>query len=373
MTVVSDDRLCIVCLSSGAKALRYDFESKIEQLEDKKYQRRRVNVRRRRLVSGVSDSPVRERRISAELGVKCFACGSFVIDRNIANDETFDKWWTTPRRAALSHALRRRVGVPRFKNTNYPHLSEKSLDSIVQQGAVLPTPPEQANNIIRLIGGKWRETGQSVELGGGDWAYAGCESISNLIALAQDLRDEGLISHDMSTQSNHADMRALNVRLSMSGWRYLESLQTRSAFLNDGFIAMQFGDRRVDEFVQKVIQGRVSDQLGKKIQRCDSPGQTRAGVIDNIMREAIENASFVLVELSHGNRGAYWEAGLAEGLRKPVIYLCEQGVWENPETRPHFDVNHRTTVMWDENNPDDFVRRLVPTIKNSLRHHYPDT
>ncbi|RIJ16083.1 hypothetical protein D1227_05750 [Henriciella mobilis] len=131
---------------------------------------------------------------------------------------------------------------------------------------------------------------------------------------------------------------------------------------------MQFGNERLDKFVEQSIQSAVAEHLGIQIHRIDSPGKTKAGLIDNNMREAIEDASFVLVELSHGNLGAYWEAGLAEGLGKPVIYLCEQAVWDDTKTRPHFDVNHRTTIMWDEAKPDEFVTTLVATIKNSLRH-----
>ena len=38
---------------------------------------------------------------------------------------------------------------------------------------------------------------------------------------------------------------------------------------------------------------------------------SRAGVIDNIMRIEVRDAKFVLVDLTHDNNGAYWEAGYA--------------------------------------------------------------
>lgn len=165
------------------------------------------------------------------------------------------------------------------------------------------------------------------------------------------------------------EVSVLNARLSLRGWERWEALKQGQARSRNGFIAMQFGDPRLDGFVQNVVQAGVRAELGVEIHRVDSPDRIEAGLIDNIMREAIEDAAFVLVELSHGNRGAYWEAGLAEGLGKPVIYLCEQGVWDNPspEQKVHFDVKHRTTVMWDEANPEPFVKNLVATIKNSLR------
>src|SRR3546814_6925901 len=72
----------------------------------------------------------------------------------------------------------------------------------------------------------------------------------------------------------------------------------------------------------------------------------RAGIIDNIMRSQIRDAAFVIVDLTHDNSGAYWEAGYAEGLGKPVIYICEKAKFDKAKT--HFDTNHCTTVVRSE-------------------------
>jgi hypothetical protein len=44
--------------------------------------------------------------------------------------------------------------------------------------------------------------------------------------------------------------------------------------------------------------------------------------------------------------GAYWEAGFAEGLGKPVIYTCSHEAFADPHRRPHFDTNYHLTVIW---------------------------
>ena len=41
------------------------------------------------------------------------------------------------------------------------------------------------------------------------------------------------------------------------------------------------------------------------------------------MRVQIRASRFVICDLTHGNRGAYWEAGFAEGIGRPVIFVCE--------------------------------------------------
>lgn len=69
-------------------------------------------------------------------------------------------------------------------------------------------------------------------------------------------------------------------------------------------------------------------------------------------------------DLTNNNIGAYWEAGYAEGLGKPVIYLCEKSQFN--EFKTHFDTNHHTTVVWDENDMDAAVKNLKDTIRATL-------
>jgi nucleoside 2-deoxyribosyltransferase len=64
--------------------------------------------------------------------------------------------------------------------------------------------------------------------------------------------------------------------------------------------------------------------------------------------------------LSDAIAGAYWEAGLAEGLGKPVIYICRDGI----ET--HFDTDHRQTVRWDLTRLGETAARLKAVIRNTL-------
>jgi nucleoside 2-deoxyribosyltransferase len=90
----------------------------------------------------------------------------------------------------------------------------------------------------------------------------------------------------------------------------------------------------------------------------------KAGIIDNLLRAQIRDSAFVLVDLTHDNSGAYWEAGYAEGLGKPVLYLCEKNKFAEKQT--HFDTNHCTTVIWDVENPSRFSEELVATIRRSL-------
>lgn len=125
---------------------------------------------------------------------------------------------------------------------------------------------------------------------------------------------------------------------------------------------MKFGDGVLDPFVDDVVKPAVRASIAYDL--VDLRSVSRAGVIDNILRAQIRDAAFVLVDLTHDNAGAYWEAGYAEGLGKPVIYICEQGKFDS--TKTHFDTNHCTTVLWTTSNPDGFTDQLVATLRRSL-------
>jgi hypothetical protein len=105
---------------------------------------------------------------------------------------------------------------------------------------------------------------------------------------------------------------------------------------------------------------------GFDLQRLDQ-GQP-AGLSDDQLRVRIRQARFLVCDLTHGNRGAYWEAGFAEGLGRPVIYTCRRDVFEDAthEHHPHFDAAHWVTVPWDPTDPAAAALKLKATIRATL-------
>lgn len=156
--------------------------------------------------------------------------------------------------------------------------------------------------------------------------------------------------------------RLMNVNLTLDGWEKYEA-ERRGEFSGKyGFIAMKFDDPILDTLVGEAIKPALREELGFEI--LDMRDVARAGVIDNIMRAQIRDAAFVLVDLTHDNFGAYWEAGYAEGLGKPVVYICEKEKFDQAQT--HFDTNHCTTGLWAEDNTKQFVKQLIATLRRSL-------
>ena len=129
-----------------------------------------------------------------------------------------------------------------------------------------------------------------------------------------------------------------------------------------GFLAMQYDDPDLERMAKNHIKDAISKELGYEVQ--DLRDVARAGIIDDIMRTTIRGADFVIADLTHDNNGVYWEAGFAEGLGIPVIYICQADKFRKFKT--HFDTNHLTTIKWRLEDADGFREELVETVRRTI-------
>lgn len=233
--------------------------------------------------------------------------------------------------------------------------------------ARLPTPAFQAANLIRVIGDYQSDTGLGYFVDGvRDAPLVGSFNQPMFDQLLQELINRNLLVR-MGTETRENPrgdgvIEGALFGLSLEGWERYEVERAGKISGRYGFLAMKFGDPTLEAFVERAVKPPVSDALGYPV--VDLRNVSRAGVIDNILREQIRDAAFVLVDLTHDNAGAYWEAGYAEGLGKPVVYLCERAKFDSAKT--HFDTNHCTTVLWSTDDEQLFSRELIATLRRSL-------
>ena len=224
------------------------------------------------------------------------------------------------------------------------------------------SPAVQAMNLIRYVGDRVLESGEPIRNLPCDPKIADSPSKEFFIQIVEELYEQGFLRMLEPQPVSGGEVIFSFVTLSLRGWEQYEAEKRGQFGGNYGFIAMQFGDTDLDNFVQSVVKPTVKENIGYDL--VDMRDVSQAGVIDNIMRVQIRDAAFVIAELSHDNLGAYWEAGYAEGLGKPVIYVCEQKKFNEKST--HFDTNHCTTIFWDRENDEDFKKDLIATIRRSL-------
>ena len=223
-------------------------------------------------------------------------------------------------------------------------------------------PAVLAVNLIRYIGDEISKSGKLIHQLGERGIAVNSDASSEELALQlfAELCQNGIIRASEPITSRRGSY-FLNVGLTLRGWERYHSEKRGKFEGNYGFLAMEFDDTELETFVRDVLKPAVK---GIGFELLDMRDSARAGVIDNIMRVKIRDAMFVIADLTHDNNGAYWEAGFAEGLGKPVIYICNEEKFENKGT--HFDTNHCTTVPWSRHDDEVFRERMTATLRRSL-------
>lgn len=325
----------------------------------------------------------------------CDVCGNYTTDLELAlqaRSGTCDTghWELTKvQRTVLSHRIRlrsdtemARLGSHLASASDEPsdhhfsadagwfRVTSETLDHLRSE-ARSPTPAEQAENAIRFIGDYVSAHGESLQrIPDAFRSVIGASDYESGLWVVQQLQAKGLVDIGGTTSRSRTSAAGtgqiiqrslLSTTLSLDGWREYEQAGRGGFEGNYGFVALQFNDPELDELLA-ATKATVLKETGYDL--IDMRDVEQAGVIDNIMRLKIADAAFVLADLTHGNLGAYWEAGYAEGLGKPVVYICRKDVFDRGKT--HFDTNHCTTIPWSSDDATGFCRRLIATLRRSL-------
>jgi len=302
------------------------------------------------LICKLSDKTTQAQSSGDNYICDCPNCGKYkltgtlehLIDTRLADQPA--------KRAALSYAIKRAV-----KNTKgFAEFDSKVFERVVSEN-YLPDVMEQANALILTIGTRQDSPGSSCELVPSHLlATIGAVSYRDIIYLIQELLAQKLIAG--STRKESAE-----VKLTFIGWERFHALSKMTTAGHTAFMAMSFSNEKLTELVDQTLRPAVS-QTGFTLVRLDD--QPIAGSIDDRLRLEIRRSAFLISDLTDGNAGAYWEAGFAEGIGKPVIYLCNKQTFKKKGT--HFDTSHHHTVLWDQDEPEQAAEDLKATIRATL-------
>jgi hypothetical protein len=216
-----------------------------------------------------------------------------------------------------------------------------------------PSPIEQIHHLIRFLGDNLKysgdEFGYEDDINSLRLLSASCcvnnHNLDNIIANAAEL-DYIKIIDDAS------------LTLTMHGWEKYHELKKGISNSKKIFMAMKFDEKQI-KFIESSLEPLIK-QLDYDLSRL--PQYTdKENNIDIKLRNAIRDSVLLICDLTHRNNGAYFEAGFAEGLGKPVIYICEQSSFDNKEDKIHFDIAHMEIYQWTEG--DD---KSIDKFKNDM-------
>jgi hypothetical protein len=282
----------------------------------------------------------------------CPQCGGYSLSRSTAYGLTTKLKGDSKRIAVLSHAIRKMQ-----RNTEFPYLDSNLIELILQNS--LPSLTEQINNLILWLGEK-TSPGKTEWIQPSTHQFViGAMTPEGFSLVVKHLIDIGLIEGFISSTID--GITQVDAALTFNGWNYFDQLNRGVLTSRKAFMAMKFGESDLDKIFNQYFKPAVL-ATGFELYKLDE--MPKAGLIDDRLRVEIRTSRFLISDLTHENAGAYWEAGYAEGLGKPVIYTCEKNKFEKQKT--HFDTNHHLTVVWDKDQPELVVEQLKAVIRATL-------
>lgn len=283
----------------------------------------------------------------------CNRCGKFTIPRSL---EAAIQNFLAPEgnSAKISHAIRQANN-----NNQVVALDTPLIEEILKRP--LPSPSEQADILVRWLGEHQADPGKEISLSEEmGVATIGALSREGFNWVLKYLTAQELIEKKSRGVHSTVDP-SIELSLTFAGWQYFNELKKSASSYRKAFMAMKFGDEALNWMLDNVFRPSV-EQTGFCLYKLDD--EPRAGLIDDRLRVEIQSSDFLIADLTHDNLGAYWEAGYAEGLGKPVIYTCEREKFETERT--HFDTNHHLTILWEENKSEPTFEQLKATIRATL-------
>jgi len=287
---------------------------------------------------------------------ECPSCGQYVLTHTARADMEPEIAATTNGRAKLSHALCRTT-----KSQPWIKIDSQRLKDLLSN-TQLPKPAELLDNFIIWLGNAQPSLGASCEVADNIASLIGATNPDDIAFLVDHCKASGLTEGSAERFAGGA-FQIMPLNLTIRGWLRFEELKRGASTARTAFMAMQFGNAELDGVYRTHLIAAVA-ATGFDLNRVDE--EQPAGLIDDHLRVKIRQSRFMIADLTHQNRGAYWEAGYAEGLGIPVIYMCRKDVFDDKTLGTHFDTNHHLTVVWDPANIPDFIKRLKDTIRATL-------
>jgi nucleoside 2-deoxyribosyltransferase len=285
------------------------------------------------------------------LVVDCTRCGKFSVEdflldeyrpRIDENDKT---------KALLSYTVRK------LQKSSPATLTREFLEQTLKQS--LPSPAEATDNLLlELVEQNDGRPGQYFDIREEPRLLSvvgavGFDDIRWLVDNLKRLRLVDILSSGMQPFREVGSITGL-------GWERAEEIRRAHVSSKYAFFARRFANSDLDKIYEECLRPAVRD-TGYELRIVSQ----QAGLIDAIMEDEIRRCRFLIADLTNESAGAYWEAGLAEGLGKPVIYICAEQP-DGSTRKTHFDTNHRHTIPWSLTKIEETAKRLKAVIRNTL-------
>lgn len=246
-------------------------------------------------------------------------------------------------KAHLVSAFLRRLPAEDFTNAGF--IGEGSLDSVFSQ-VRQPDAIEQYDLALTEICRMCPEPGLTSTFNFEvDWPLIVARSQASVSMIIVELVNSGYLDSKVSGS-------AYPPRPTWKAYQRFQELQNSGKTSMNGFVAMSFSVDRLPIW-EEVIKPAIS-AAGYKPIRVDK--YEHSNRIDDEIIAQIRRCRFLVADFTEQKPGIYFEAGLALGLGRRVIWMCD----EADKERLHFDIRQFNNILYSDK--QDARKRLENRI-----------
>lgn len=215
--------------------------------------------------------------------------------------------------------------------------------------------------LLKYLRRRSKTMADTVALTPSELAVGFCSNKNELLFCLRYLSDKGMIEEDAAAaRKGPQGGGGLAYRLTPAGWAALDSAAASSAMPPVAAVSLTL-ERESDALWTQGFSAGLQ-AAGFTAARVDS--REHANKITDELIVDVRRASIVVADLTGQPALAYFEAGLALGLGKPVFWTCEEN--EARDKKLGLETRQYVVTPWARDKPEDFARRLAQRIEAAL-------
>ena len=223
-------------------------------------------------------------------------------------------------------------------------LTNEILEKIIRESIYPRSPEEKMSNLLKFLHSSQSFEGSTINY------IKGLEKLeishklyfnnySELTFYLYTLRNKNYI--DANEYSGLNGFELGDIKLTYEGLTKIIEINESGTHSNKCFIAMSFSESQSEKrtyLKEAIIESGYIPIIIDEIHV-----ESDTTINDAIISE-IKKSKFVIADFTEHKHGVYFEAGFALGLKKPLIYLCEEYDFKNT----HFDTNHYPHIIYKD-------------------------
>jgi len=166
-----------------------------------------------------------------------------------------------------------------------------------------------------------------------DWPLLTARSAETALFLMREMADAGYLHSER-------DAAPIPARPTWKAYERLHQLQSSGRSSEIGFVAMSFSSEQLPVWLKAIKPG--IEEAGYRPFRVDQDEHNRR--IDDEIIAGIRRCRFLVADFTGQKNGVYFEAGMALGLGRNVIWMCNR----SGKDGLHFDTRQFNHILYDD-------------------------